>query len=75
APLTDQIFDVAQILAFASRYFTWEENDILLTGTPGTPPPLIPGDVVAVACTGIPELRCPVVVATALNDRSYFEGP
>ncbi len=58
-PISDLIFKVAEVLAFGSRYLTWEEGDILLTGTPGEPPRLAPGDVVEVEITGLESLRCP----------------
>ncbi len=57
--ISDLIFGVAEVIAFGSRYLTWEEGDILLTGTPGEPPRLVPGDVVEVEITGLASVRCP----------------
>jgi len=54
------IHDVAHIISFASRVMTLEPGDLIFTGTPGTTPPLSPGDVVEVEIEGIGVLRNPV---------------
>ncbi len=58
---TDLIFSVAYQIADISRLITLEENDVLLTGTPANSRPVAPGDVVAVAISGIGRLENRVV--------------
>ncbi len=38
------LFQIPKLLAYASRFFTFEDGDLLLTGTPAGVGPLIPGD-------------------------------
>jgi 5-carboxymethyl-2-hydroxymuconate isomerase len=61
------IFEVAELIAFASRAFTLEPGDVILTGTPGgvghyrhPPRYLHDGDAVAVEIAGLGRLdhRC-----------------
>jgi 2-keto-4-pentenoate hydratase/2-oxohepta-3-ene-1,7-dioic acid hydratase in catechol pathway len=68
ARVGDMIFDVATLVAHASRAITLEPGDVVTTGTPagcGTfrDPPLWlrPGDVVEVAVEGVGVLTNPVV--------------
>ena len=58
---TDLIFSAAYQIADISRLVTLDENDVLLTGTPAHSRPVAPGDVVAVAISGIGRLENPVV--------------
>jgi 5-oxopent-3-ene-1,2,5-tricarboxylate decarboxylase / 2-hydroxyhepta-2,4-diene-1,7-dioate isomerase len=58
---TDLIFSVAYQIADISRLVTLDVDDVLLTGTPAHSRPVQPGDVVAVAITGIGRLENPVV--------------
>lgn len=65
ASTADMIFSVARIVAFASRNFTLEEGDLIMTGTPSGVGPLVPGDVVEVEIEGIGVLRNPVAAEGA----------
>lgn len=58
---TDLLFSVAYQIADISRLVTLEEHDVLLTGTPANSRPVAPGDVVAVAISGIGRLENTVV--------------
>ena len=58
---TDLIFSVAYQIADISRLVTLEPGDVLLTGTPANSRPVQPGDVVAVAISGIGRLENTVV--------------
>ncbi|HUU35177.1 MAG TPA: fumarylacetoacetate hydrolase family protein [Vicinamibacterales bacterium] len=58
---TDLLFSVAYQIADISRLVTLAEDDVLLTGTPANSRPVAPGDVVAVAISGIGRLENPVV--------------
>jgi 2-keto-4-pentenoate hydratase/2-oxohepta-3-ene-1,7-dioic acid hydratase in catechol pathway len=49
----DMIFDVATIVAYASRMMTLEPGDLLLTGTPEGTSPLVHGDALEVEIEGI----------------------
>jgi len=61
ASTRDMVFNVRQLIAFASTVMTLEPGDILLTGTPAGVGPLSPGDVVEATIEGIGTLRNPVV--------------
>ena len=58
---TDLIFSVAYQIADISRLVTLDAGDVLLTGTPANSRPVRPGDVVAVAISGIGRLENTVV--------------
>ena len=58
---TDLLFSVAYQIADISRLVTLEAGDVLLTGTPANSRPVQPGDVVAVAISGIGRLENEVV--------------
>lgn len=57
----DMIFDVATIIAFASRFCTLEAGDLITTGTPQGVGPIVAGDVVSIEIAGIGVLENPVV--------------
>jgi len=61
ASTAELIYDVAQLVSFASQVMTLEPGDAIYTGTPGTTGPLSPGDVVEVEIEGIGVLRNPVM--------------
>lgn len=63
ASTRDMIFDVAQLLLFASSIMTLEPGDVLLTGTPAGVGPLTAGDVVSIHIDGIGSLTNPVQLA------------
>ena len=51
------IRDIPEIVRYISAVMTLLPGDIIYTGTPGEPRPLIPGDVVEVEITGLAPLR------------------
>ncbi|MET4638306.1 fumarylacetoacetate hydrolase family protein [Mycetocola sp. 2940] len=57
APLSDMIHSVADIIAYASAVFTLLPGDVILTGTPAGVGPLVSGDTVEVAVSGLGVLR------------------
>lgn len=57
APLSDMIHSVADIIAYASAVFTLLPGDVILTGTPAGVGPIVAGDVVEVAVSGLGILR------------------
>jgi 2-keto-4-pentenoate hydratase/2-oxohepta-3-ene-1,7-dioic acid hydratase in catechol pathway len=57
----DMIFDVAAIIAVASRCMTLEAGDLITTGTPPGVGPLVAGDVVEIEIEGIGALSNPVI--------------
>ena len=61
ASTRDMVFNVRQLIAFASSVMTLEPGDILLTGTPAGVGLLLPEDVVEVTIEGIGSLTNPVV--------------
>ncbi|MFB8386865.1 fumarylacetoacetate hydrolase family protein [Microbacterium sp. NPDC055910] len=65
APLSDMIFPLADVIAYASAAFTLLPGDVILTGTPAGVGPLAPGDIVEVDITGLGILRNAVRAADA----------
>ena len=61
----DMVFQVRQLIAFASSVMTLEAGDLILTGTPAGVGPLIPGDTVEVTIEGLGSLRNPVAAEAA----------
>lgn len=57
APLTDMIFSIADIIAYASAAFTLLPGDVVLTGTPSGVGPFEAGDTIEVEVSGIGVLR------------------
>jgi 2-keto-4-pentenoate hydratase/2-oxohepta-3-ene-1,7-dioic acid hydratase in catechol pathway len=56
----DMVFQIRQLIAYASSVMTLEPGDLLLTGTPAGVSPLLPGDVVEVTIEGLGSLKNPV---------------
>jgi 2-keto-4-pentenoate hydratase/2-oxohepta-3-ene-1,7-dioic acid hydratase in catechol pathway len=65
ASTRDMVFNVRQIIAFASSIMTLEPGDAILTGTPAGVGPLQPGDVVKVAIESLGELENRVIAEPA----------
>ncbi|GAB3602154.1 fumarylacetoacetate hydrolase family protein [Microbacterium aureliae] len=59
APLSDMIFPLADIIAYASAAFTLLPGDVVLTGTPAGVGPFVAGDTVEVEIAGLGTLRNP----------------
>ncbi len=57
---SDLLYDVPRIIEFASSMMTLEPGDVIMTGTPGRPGDLHPGDVVEIEIEGIGILSNPV---------------
>ena len=53
ASTADMIYGVAELIAFASRFYTLHPGDVLFTGTPSGAGPLRPGDQLDAACEGL----------------------
>ncbi len=60
APTSDMLFDVATLIACASRVMTLEPGDLLVTGTPEGVGPLVAGDVLAIEIKGVGVLEVAV---------------
>jgi len=58
--VSELLFDVAELISFASRHLTLQPGDIVFTGTPGTTPQIVPGDVIDVTISGVGSLVNPV---------------
>ena len=61
----DMVFQIRQLIAFASSVMTLEPGDLLLTGTPAGVSPLAPGDVVEITIEGLGSLKNPVAAEHA----------
>jgi 2-keto-4-pentenoate hydratase/2-oxohepta-3-ene-1,7-dioic acid hydratase in catechol pathway len=57
APTSEMIFGVRELIAYATRWFTLEAGDVLLTGSPAGVGPMVAGDTVEVEISGIGALR------------------
>jgi 2-keto-4-pentenoate hydratase/2-oxohepta-3-ene-1,7-dioic acid hydratase in catechol pathway len=57
----DMVFNIRQLVAFASSIMTLEAGDILMTGTPAGVGPLRENDIVEVNIEGLGTLRNPVI--------------
>lgn len=60
SPISDMIFSLADVIAYASAAFTLLPGDVILTGTPSGVGPVVAGDVVEVEIEGLGILRNPV---------------
>ncbi|PUE22957.1 2-hydroxyhepta-2,4-diene-1,7-dioate isomerase [Limnohabitans sp. MMS-10A-160] len=49
--------DIPDLIAFASRAYALHPGDVILTGTPEGVGPVLPGDLVRVACDGLGEME------------------
>jgi len=63
ASTRDMVFNVEQLVAFASSFMTLHPGDIILTGTPEGVSPLVSGDQIEISIEGIGSLENPVVSA------------
>jgi len=62
------LFPIDACLAYASRVFTLEPGDLVLTGTPEGVGPLVDGDLVRVEIPGVGTLTNPVVDGPPLEE-------
>ncbi|PKB67801.1 MAG: hypothetical protein BZY82_02200 [SAR202 cluster bacterium Io17-Chloro-G3] len=58
---SDLLHPVTRIIEYVSSVITLQVGDVVMTGTPGTPGDIHPGDVVEVELSGVGVLRNPVV--------------
>ena len=61
---SDLLHPVTKIIEYASAVITLNPGDVIMTGTPGTPGDIHPGDVVEVEISGVGVLRNPVVAGS-----------
>ena len=60
----DMIFRIPYLLSFISTYFTLEEGDVVLTGTPSGVGPVQNGDKITGEITGVANITFNVVQRT-----------
>ncbi len=58
---SDLLYGIPRIIEFVSSALTLEPGDVIMTGTPGAPGDIHPGDTVEVEVEGVGVLRNPVV--------------
>ncbi|MCS5659272.1 MAG: fumarylacetoacetate hydrolase family protein [Dehalococcoidia bacterium] len=58
---SDLLHPVTKIIEYVSSVITLQAGDVIMTGTPGTPGDIHPGDVVEVELSGVGVLTNPVV--------------
>jgi 2-keto-4-pentenoate hydratase/2-oxohepta-3-ene-1,7-dioic acid hydratase in catechol pathway len=56
----DLIIGIADLIVFASSFYTLMPGDVLLTGTPEGVGPIVPGDVLDASITGLGQMRVSV---------------
>jgi 2,4-diketo-3-deoxy-L-fuconate hydrolase len=61
--------NIGELIAFASRVYTLQPGDVLLTGTPEGVGEVHPGDVMHCSCSGIGEMTVPVRLHPAYAGR------
>jgi 2-keto-4-pentenoate hydratase/2-oxohepta-3-ene-1,7-dioic acid hydratase in catechol pathway len=61
---SDLLHPLTKIIEYVSSVITLQAGDVLMTGTPGTPGDIHPGDVVEVELSGVGILRNPVVAGS-----------
>ena len=61
---SDLLHPLTKIIEYVSSVITFEVGDVVMTGTPGTPGDIHPGDVVEVELSGVGVLRNPVVAGS-----------
>jgi 2-keto-4-pentenoate hydratase/2-oxohepta-3-ene-1,7-dioic acid hydratase in catechol pathway len=64
ASTRDMVFNVRQLVAYASSIMTLEAGDLILTGTPAGVSPIQPGDMIEISIEGLGTLRNPVIADT-----------
>ncbi|MBT0667316.1 fumarylacetoacetate hydrolase family protein [Novosphingobium profundi] len=65
ADLGELIWDVPEVVAYVSRYYTLEPGDLIYTGTPAGVGAVVPGDIVTVTIEGLPD--CTVTIGAKAN--------
>ncbi len=63
ASTSDMVMGVAELLSFASSYYTLQPGDVLMTGTPSGVGPIRPGDVMVAEGSGLGSMRVEVSAA------------
>lgn len=58
---SDMIHSIPRLLAYISDYFTLEEGDLVLTGTPSGVGPVKHGDIITGGIQGVIQIEFPVV--------------
>ena len=58
---SDLLYSVAEIIEYVSAVMTLHPGDVIMTGTPGTPGDIHPGDIVEIEVEGVGVLRNPVI--------------
>ena len=58
---SDLLYSVSEIIEYVSAVMTLHPGDVIMTGTPGTPGDIHPGDTVEIEVEGVGVLSNPVV--------------
>jgi len=59
------IFDVQKLISYASRFYTLQPGDLIMTGTPEGVAPVVPGDVIELTMPEIGTMRVDVRASKA----------
>ena len=57
ANTSDMVMNVAELIEFASMFYTLEPGDVLMTGTPQGVGPIRPGEVLLASGSGLGTMR------------------
>lgn len=66
ADLSDLIWDVAETIAYVSRFYRLEPGDLIYTGTPAGVGPVVKGDAVVVSIAGLSD--CSILIGPSARD-------
>jgi acylpyruvate hydrolase len=58
---SDMIFPIPEVISYVSKYFTLEEGDVILTGTPAGSGPVFSGQTIECGLTDVISMKFPVV--------------
>jgi len=69
ATLAEQLWSVAEQIAYLSNYYDLEGGDVIMTGTPAGVGAVVPGDIIRAGIDGLPGIELVVIEPARQNAR------
>ena len=69
ATLDEQLWSVAEQIAYLSNYYDLEGGDVIMTGTPAGVGAVVPGDIIRAGIDGLPGIELVVIEPARQNAR------